>query len=125
MDDCYGKELILDLHECDVSKFTRESIEQFFIGLCDLIEMERCGLHFWDYKGDQEGYDEAADHLKGISAIQFISTSNIMIHTLDVLERVYLNIFSCKEFNTYKASKFSIEWFGCQKLMTHQVIDRL
>ena len=36
----YGKELVLDIHECDVSKFTRESIEQFFIELLDLESID-------------------------------------------------------------------------------------
>lgn len=42
MDKPYGKELILDLHQCDPSTFDRESIESYFEQLCDLIEMERC-----------------------------------------------------------------------------------
>ena len=58
----YGRELILDLHECDPCKFTRESIAEFMIELCELIDMERCELHFWDYEGDPEGYEQAADH---------------------------------------------------------------
>ena len=38
LDEKYGVELILDLHHCDVSKFTRKSIEQYFERLCDLID---------------------------------------------------------------------------------------
>jgi len=121
----YGKELILDLHDCDVSKFTREGIEQYMNELCDLIDMERCVLHFWDYEGEQEEYDKAPDHLKGISAVQFISTSNITIHTLDILQKVYLNIFSCKEFDTKKAEAFSALWFGCGLIKQTAVIKRL
>ncbi len=106
----YGKELILDIHNCDPGTFTRESIEKYFIELCDLIDMERCDLHFWDYKDESE-YNEAPDHLKGISAIQFISTSNITIHTLDVLKKVFINIFSCKDFNESKVKQFTTKWF--------------
>ena len=50
----YGKELILDLHDCDASRFTRSSIDQFCAGLCDLIDMERYDLHFWDDVGVAE-----------------------------------------------------------------------
>ena len=107
----YGKELILDLHYCNPEKFTRTYIRKYFIGLCKLIEMERCDTHFWDYKGESEEYDKAPDHLKGTSAIQFISTSNITIHTLDILRRVYLNIFSCKDFDENVAIEFSKSWF--------------
>lgn len=89
----YGIELILDLHECE-TPFTRHTITQFMIKLCDLIKMERADLHFWDYE-TQEEKDEVPDHLAGTSAVQFISTSNVTIHALDRLKTVYLNIFTC------------------------------
>ena len=95
----YGKELILDIHDCSGYNFDRSSLKEFFIELCDLINMERCDLHFWDYDGEPEEYDKAPAHLKGRSAVQFISTSNITIHTLDEMKRVYLNIFTCKSFD--------------------------
>ena len=40
-EEIYGKELILDLHGCETSQFTRSSIEQFCTQLCELIDMER------------------------------------------------------------------------------------
>ncbi len=107
----YGKELILDLHGCNPSKFTRKSIRRYFKELVDLIDMERGPLYFWDYKGMEEEYKKAPDHLKGTSAIQFISTSNITIHALDVLKNVYLNVFSCKDFNEGIVIVFSNRWF--------------
>ena len=107
----YGKELILDIHECDPSTFTRASIRKFCTRLCNLIDMETEDLHFWDYDGDPEAYEEAPDHLKGISCVQFIKTSSIVIHTLDVLEKIFINIFSCKNFNDYEVKKFALEWF--------------
>ena len=42
----YGKELILDLHECDPSKFNRKDLEQFCIELCELIDMNREEIHY-------------------------------------------------------------------------------
>lgn len=110
--DNYGKELILDLYNCNVDKFTRKDLKQYFIQLCKVIDMKRCKLCFWDYKGEEEEYEKAPDHLKGTSAIQFISTSNITVHALDVLQRVYINIFSCKDFDENIAIEFSENWFG-------------
>ena len=120
----YGKELILDLHQCDVSKFTRESIKQYFIELCKLIDMERCDLHFWDDLDTPEGEKQTSPHTKGTSAVQFILTSNITIHTLDLLGNVYVNIFSCKDFNAGTAEAFTTKWFN-GNLMTFEVINRL
>ena len=108
----YGYELILDLHGCDVSKFTRKSIEDYMVTICKAIGMEREDLHFWDYEGMPEEEIPKDSHLLGTTAVQFITTSNIVIHTLDLLEAVYVNIFSCKEFDAKVAEKITKEWFG-------------
>ena len=47
----YGYELIMDLHGCNASKFTRKDLKRFFIEICELIKMERCKLYFWDDVG--------------------------------------------------------------------------
>ncbi len=119
----YGKELILDIHNCDSSTFTRKSIRNFFKELCDLIEMKRSRLVWWDDWGVPPEEQESKPRLKGTSAVQFIETSNIVIHTLDILESVYLNIFSCKTFDTNVAEKFSQEWFKGKVANSH-VIER-
>ena len=120
----YGKELIMDLYECDVKKFTREYIEKWLKELCKLIGMQRADLHWWDYKGEKEKdipYDQP--HLVGTSAIQFITTSDIVIHTLDMLGECYINIFTCKEFDAESARRFTMRWF-CAKVSRSQVIAR-
>jgi len=117
----YGKELILDIHKCDSSTFTRKSIRNFFKELCDLIEMKRSRLVWWDDWGVPQEEQETEPHLKGISAVQFIETSNIVIHTLDILESVYLNIFSCKDFDANVAKEFSQEWFKGKVTNSHLV----
>lgn len=120
----YGKELILDLHDCDPVTFTRNSIAEYFRRLCELIDMEACDLHFWDDLGVSSDECQTEPHLKGTSAIQFILTSNITIHTLDLLESVYVNIFSCKDFDGKKAAAFTRIWF--QGRIAHEVtVDRL
>ena len=117
----YGKELILDLHDCDPSTFTRESIEEYFKRLCEKIDMERCDLHYWDDEDTPEGEEETEPHLVGISAVQFIKTSNIVIHTLPLLKKVFVNIFSCKEFYNFHVEHHTETWFkgniiGCTKV---------
>ncbi len=120
----YGKELILDLHKCDPETFTRESIEEYFIELCELIDMERCELFWWDDVGVPEGEKQTEAHLKGTSAVQFIMTSNITIHALDLMGNVYLNIFSCKDFNGSSAMVFSEKWFKGH-VASHHIIERV
>ena len=123
-DSAYGQELILDLHACDRTKFTRPFIEQFCTDLCKLIDMERCVLHFWDDVGVPENEKQTSAKTKGTSAVQFILTSTIVIHTLDLMKAVYVNIFSCKEFDTDEAAAFTAKWFGSSDWTANVVIRR-
>ena len=108
----YGFELILDLHNCAPTTFNRTDLDRFFTELCDLINMEKCELHFWDDVGVPEDEQQTSPQTKGTSAIRFILTSTIVVHTLDLLGVVYVNIFSCKEFDPTAAERFAREWFG-------------
>ncbi len=123
-DKIYGYELIMDLHECDVSTFNRSSLQAFFKKLCDEIKMQRCELHFWDDVGVPPEDQQTSPHTKGTSAVQFILTSTIVVHTLDLLKAVYINIFSCKEFDKDKAEKLTREWFGAKECRSH-FIERI
>ena len=118
----YGKELILDLFDCDIDKFTRKNIKKYLIELCDILDMQREDLHWWDYEGDAEGYEKAPDHLKGISCIQFIRTSNITIHTIDAHRMILLNIFSCKDYNFKNVIKFTIKSFNGSRYNSTEIM---
>lgn len=120
----YGKELIIDLHKCNISNFTREGMREYFFKLCEIIKMHGEDIHFWDYYGQVDEYNKAPDHLKGTSAIQFIRTSNITIHTLDVLKKVFINIFSCKDFDEHKAIDFSRTFFDSGVIYTKTIKRR-
>lgn len=109
--DHYGTHLIMDLHNCDPSLFTRKAIKRFMVGLCDEIKMERAKLIFWDYRYAPIAKRSAPAHLRGTSAVQFITTSTITIHTLDDLKSVYLDIFSCKDFKAPAVVDYCRQWF--------------
>lgn len=121
-EEAYGLELILDLHGCDSKRFTRESIEGFLRELCKLIDMERCDLHFWDDVGVPPSEQQTDPKTKGTSAVQFILTSTIVVHTLDVLETVYVNVFACKAFSTDDAGRFAAEWFDSADWTSRSVV---
>lgn len=120
----YGLEVLLDLHDCDENKFTRREIERYCEELCELIDMERCDLHFWDDVGVPEEEQQTHPKTKGTSAVQFILTSTIVIHTLDLMKAVYVNIFSCKEFDTDAATKFTAEWFDAKNWNSNVIVRR-
>jgi S-adenosylmethionine/arginine decarboxylase-like enzyme len=120
----YGYELIMDLHGCDVSSFNRRSIEEYMAAVCEAIDMKREDLHFWDYEAVPVEKRPKEAHLLGTSAVQFITTSNIVIHTLDLLKAAYVNIFSCKPFEKKVAEKVTREWFGangCSALFIERI----
>ncbi len=108
----YGCELVLDLHKCEPDTFNRESIDMFFTELCETIDMEKCEVHFWDDVGVPVDEQQTEPHTKGTSAVCFILTSTIVIHTLDLLKTVYVNIFSCKEYDPNAAAEFTKNWFN-------------
>jgi len=96
----YGLELAMDLKKCDLSDLSEEKMSRFFIELCDRINMVRHGIPlFWEDHSEEP-------HLNGISGIQFIETSNVVCHALPLLNAVYINLFSCKEFDPEDALKF-------------------
>ena len=111
-----GKQLIIDLYKGDVTKFNRESIKNWLDGLCELIDMKQEDFHFWDWEGvpaDEILYDQP--HLIGTSAVQFITTSNIVIHTFDMLGGCCIDIFSCKDYDPISALDFTKNWFDARQ----------
>jgi len=110
----YGYELVLDLQGCQVKTFTRSTIRRFFIALCKAIDMRRCDLHFWDDRGVPTRERQTAAHTQGTSAVQFILTSTVVIHTLVQLGAAYINVFSCKRFDPATAEALAREWFGAK-----------
>jgi S-adenosylmethionine/arginine decarboxylase-like enzyme len=120
----YGYELIMDLHGCDVSKFNRTSLDNYFEKLCTAIDMKRADLHFWDDEGLPPEERQTLPHTKGSSAVQFMLTSSVVVHTLDLLEAVYINIFTCKPFERKVAEELTKEWFGANGCTAH-FIERI
>ncbi len=74
--------------------------------------MEKAEVHFWDDVGVEPEEQQTSPRTKGTSAVCFILTSSIVIHTLDILRTVYVNIFSCKEYDPDVAMEFTRDWFG-------------
>lgn len=119
----YGKELILDLHDCDVTRFNRRSLRGYFKELCKRINMTPHRLCWWDDVGVPKEEQQTDPKTKGTSAIQFIMESNVTVHTLDLLKKAFVNIFSCKDFDEDVAKEFTREWF-LGRVVRATVIER-
>lgn len=112
----WGKHLVLDARSCDVTKATDpEYIKQFTKDLVVLIDMIPYGepqiVHFAD--GDEKA---------GWTMIQLIETSNIMGHFLDINGDLYLDIFSCKDYDENNVIEFLRNRFEPEKIYSQVLI---
>jgi S-adenosylmethionine decarboxylase len=110
----FGQELILNLYDCDLEKISSgDAIKDYVIKLCDdVIDMKRYG----DPMIPHFGHDNPIT--AGYSLVQLIETSSITGHFSEYKRSVYLNIFSCKWFDAEKATEFTKQWFGSQRVET-------
>lgn len=101
----WGISTSIDIYNCN-SQTIRDAnyIKLFVIDLCNLIEMKRFGetqvIHF--------GEDEK---VAGFSMIQLIETSLISAHFANLTNTVYLDVFSCKEYDPEIVANFSKLYF--------------
>lgn len=112
MNDQFGQELILDLYECNVQKISDSAcISKFVIKLCDeVIMMKRYGEAHIPHFGHQNPITS------GYSLVQLIETSLVSAHFSEYKRAVYLNIFSCKQFDVKKTTYFCKTWFGAKQV---------
>ena len=117
-DGTYGMEAIFDFHNCDVSKFNPDDLVNFVNKIIEIADMEA--------DGDPVVWEEheAADlHLRGTSIFQWIKTSNIVLHTLELTDLALLNLFSCKPFDPKDIADYGKEFFAADKV-DFTVVDR-
>jgi len=90
----WGYHLILDCHACDVPSIqSRDNVYNFIKNLVKDIDMEPIGEPYIEYTA-AEFPDKA-----GFTAVQIIVTSSIVAHFIDSTGDLYLDVFSCKEFD--------------------------
>ena len=107
----FGYELILDLYDCDLEVMeSKKKLTEYVNKLCPLIKMEKYGRTLLEYFGIKK------IHTKGYSLLQFIETSSITGHFSEHWRIAYINIFSCKAFNSEVAKKFTKKFFKAAKM---------
>jgi len=101
--DHWGFHLLLDLSQCNSNIKDKVKIKDFIKQLIKTIKMKAVGetiiRNFGE--GDTAGY----------SAMQLISTSSITLHAVNKFNSLYLDIFSCKDFEKEKAIDLAKEYF--------------
>lgn len=102
----WGIASAIDIYDCNPQTIRdADAIRKFVVELCDLIEMRRFGetqvVHF--------GEDE---RVAGYSMVQLIETSLISAHFANLTNTVYLDVFSCKAYDSETVRKFAQDYFG-------------
>lgn len=108
----FGKELILDLYDCDLTKISSEAeIRNFVEKLCDeVIKMKRFGEALIPHFG------HANPVTSGFSLVQLIETSSVTGHFSEYKRSAYINIFSCAPFDPEETANFCQQFFGAKRL---------
>ena len=102
----WGQHLILDLSGCNIAKISDgPNILEWVKKLVPAIDMVSYGEPILEHFATQK--DETA----GYSLIQLIETSNIAAHFAEKLGQVYIDVFSCKEFDEQVAIDICKEFF--------------
>ena len=117
--ETYGQECILDVHGVPDDFFRDKKVRHFAEKLCEEIGMTRGPIYLWgNDKSLGTMHDPKAD---GISVCQFLHSSSITIHSIDEFNKVFINVFSCKNFDIEKVRKFTEENVGGTIVSLHNI----
>jgi len=113
----YGLHFMAHVEHCSDAVVSKDKIKAFLIDLCDEIDMVRFGEPIIERFG--EGIEV------GISAVQLIETSAIVIHTNDGAKELYLDVFSCKDYFVEDVEKCTARHFGSDDMrLTYEAFYR-
>lgn len=116
--EAWGMLTSIDVSSCDPELIRSEqAIKDYVVQLCDLIEMKRFGetqvVHF--------GEDE---EVAGFSMTQLIETSLISGHFANKTNNIYIDVFSCKEYDPYVVAEFTRDFFKGENCTTNIVLRK-
>lgn len=105
----WGQSAAIDLADCAHDRLADSiGLKGFIRELVTVIGMVPHGECLLERFGGGE--------LKGYSAMQFIETSSITMHCDEVRDRVFIDVFSCKNFDAAKAAEFSRNYFQAKQV---------
>jgi len=112
----WGYHAMFDCANCDIDKITSgENIGAFIKELVSAIDMVAYGEpmleHFATHDPEKAGY----------SFCQMIETSNLTGHFVDKNGDAYIDIFSCKPYDTHVAQEVIGKYFQPKKIRLNYV----
>ncbi len=111
MNEPFGPHLTLDLKNCIKGRLTSvEHVWDILNNLPDIIGMTKI-MPPYVVKYTEGRIPEDW----GLSGFIMIAESHISIHTFPQKDYVFIDVFSCRDFDTEKAAKYLISAFGAKK----------
>jgi S-adenosylmethionine/arginine decarboxylase-like enzyme len=110
----WGKHLILDAAGCrpgtissaaQIYKFTKHLVKKI-----DMVAY-----------GEPQIVMFGTGNKKGYTLVQLIETSNITAHFVEETNDMYLDVFSCKEFDPHVVAGLVATYFDPQNVKTHML----
>jgi S-adenosylmethionine decarboxylase len=116
MSNFWGYHLILDCSGCDESKMkNRDNVYHWISNLVEDIDMEPIGEPRIEYTAEHD------ENKAGFTVVQVIVTSSITAHFIDKLGHIYLDVFSCKEFDQSIIEKSVKNYFDAEKIRKYYI----
>jgi S-adenosylmethionine/arginine decarboxylase-like enzyme len=110
----WGYHQIIDCGGCDFVKMSDyKNVETWIKNLVKDIDMQPIGEPRIEYTAEKF-LDKA-----GFTVVQIIVTSSIVAHFVDSLGQIYLDVFSCKKFNTDVVEESMRTYFGAKHSRTY------
>jgi S-adenosylmethionine/arginine decarboxylase-like enzyme len=111
--DVWGLLTSIDIKNCDPESIRSEIVITRYVDhLCQLLKMKPYG----DTQLAHFGNDE---RVAGFSMVQFIETSLISGHFCNKTNNAYIDIFSCKIYDPYKATHLTQLYFQGENIKTN------
>jgi len=111
----WGKHLILDAAKCSPKMIgDKRVIENFARTLVKRIDMVPYG--------EPQVVMFGSGNKKGYTLVQLIETSNITAHFVEENNSMYLDVFSCKDFNPSVVQEAVDEFFDAKRFKTTVIL---
>jgi len=110
----WGTELQLDCGECDLASIKdADNIKAFAKELVEQIDMVAYGppqvVHF------------GSEDKMGFTLVQLIETSNITAHFSEDTSSAFINVFSCKNFDTLTVKEVVKKYFKSKQILMNRI----
>lgn len=114
----WGYHLHLDLYDCDPTTIrSKDEIYNYSKAIVNLIDMKAFGEPIIVWFGEDPT-------VGGFTLVQLIETSLISGHFVELTNKCYIDIFSCKTYDTAVAKEFTQKFFSSKHCISNFLIRK-